>query len=323
MSFEMISVGDATEDVFLQIKEAELHCGKGSKKCTICMDFGTKIPVDRVDKLIGGNAANITVGASRLGMKSAYYCVLGNDEQGRLIKNTLKKEKVNTKYVQLKKGTKTNYSVVLNYEAERTILVHHEPRNYRLPALEKSAWAYYTSMGNGFEKIQADLIRYVKKNRVKLGFNPGTHQMRKGRAFLSPAIKATEALFLNKEETQFVTGSKSSDEKELLRKSKALGAKIAVLTDGPKGSYAYDGSEFYYHDILKVPVVERTGCGDSYATGFIAALFHGKDWKEAMTWGTINSAYVLQQIGPQAGLATLSQIKKTLKKHPQLKPEKI
>ncbi len=123
--FDIISVGDATEDVFLQLKEASVHCEEGTSKCTICMDFATKIPVDRVDKLIGGNAANTAVGASRLGMKSAFYCVLGKDEQGELIKRMLAKDHVILDYVQLKKNTKTNYSVVLNYGPERTILVHH------------------------------------------------------------------------------------------------------------------------------------------------------------------------------------------------------
>ena len=321
--FDIISIGDATEDVFLQLKEASLHCKRGKKKCMICMEFATKIPVDRVDKLIGGNAANTAIGASRLGMKSAFYVVLGKDEQGTLIRKTLAKEKVSLKYVQLKSGTKTNYSVVLNYGPERTILVHHEPRKYNLPKLDRSKWLYYTSMGVGFERLHEPIIRYIKKNKSKFGFNPGTHQMRKGAKFLSPLLKATTALFLNKEETQLVTGSKSNNEKELLRKSKALGPEIAVLTDGPKGSYAYDGREFCFQKIYNVPVVERTGCGDSYGIGFISALFHGKNWKEAMRWGTLNAASVIQQIGPQAGLAKLAWIKKTLRTHKNFMPEKI
>ena len=139
---DLISIGDATEDVFLQLKEAKVHCEPGTSKCTICMAFATKIPIDQVDTLIGGNATNAAIGGKKLGMESAFYCVLGQDEQGKLIKNTLKKEGVSTKYVQLKSNTETNYSVVLNYGPERTILVHHNPRKYKLPKLEKSKWVY-------------------------------------------------------------------------------------------------------------------------------------------------------------------------------------
>ena len=319
--FDMISVGDATEDVFIQVDEAKVNCKKG--KCVLCMEFATKIPVGRVDKLIGGNAANVAIGARRLGMNSAFYAVLGKDEQGELIRKSLAKEKVSLKYVQLKRGTKTNYSVVLNHGPERTILVHHVPRKYSLPKLGRSRWLYYTSMGAGFEKLHAPMLKYLRKQNVKFGFNPGTHQMRKGAKFLSPLLRAAGVLFLNKEETQLVTGSRSGSEKELLRKSKALGSEIAVLTDGPNGSYAYDGKEFYFQDIYKVPVVERTGCGDSYSIGFIAGLFHGQSWQEAMRWGTLNAASVIQQIGPQAGLARLGWIRKTLKSSPKFMPEKM
>ncbi|MBI2664551.1 carbohydrate kinase family protein [Candidatus Woesearchaeota archaeon] len=321
--FDLISIGDATEDVFMQLKEAEVHCELGTSKCTICMAFATKIPIDRVDKLIGGNAANVAVGGKRLGMKSALYCVLGNDEQGRLIRDTMKKEGVSTKYVQLKKGTATNYSVVINYGPERTILVHHEPRKYALPKLDKSRWVYYTSTGAGFQRLHKPLLKYIKKYNARFGFNPGTHQMRAGTKVLSPLLKASEVLFLNKEETQLVVKSESNDFKVLLRKMKALGPKIAVATDGPNGSYAYDGSEFYFQDIFDVPVIERTGCGDSYSTGFVAALFHGETWQDAMKWGTLNAASVLQKIGPEAGLAKLSWIKKKLKQHPEFRPAKF
>ncbi len=321
--FDLISIGDATEDVFLQIKEASVHCEEGTSKCTICMDFATKIPVDRVDKLIGGNAANVAVGASRLGMKSAFYCVLGKDEQGELIKKIMIRDHVSTKYIQLKKNTKTNYSVVLNYKAERTILVHHEPRKYRLPKLDKAEWVYYTSMGKGFENLHKPMLGYLKKYNAKLGFNPGTHQFRKGAKFLSPLLKKTDVVFLNKEETQFLMKTKTNDFKALLRKLKATGPKIAVVTDGPNGSYAYDGNEFYFQDIFDVPVIERTGCGDSYSVGFIAAMFHGNSWQEAMRWGTLNAASVIQKIGPEAGLARLGWMKKTLKDHPEFKPAKF
>ena len=320
---DFISIGDATEDVFVQLKEATVHCERGTSHCTICMKFATKIPIDRVDKLIGGNAANAAIGGSRLGMKSAFYCVLGKDEQGELILKTLKKEHVSTKYVEQWKHIATNYSVVINYGPERTILVHHEPRKYRLPKLARSKWVYYTSIGQGFEKLHRPLLSYVKKYNAKLGFNPGTHQMRKGAKFLSPILKAAEVVFLNKEETQFLMESKSNDFKTLLRKLHSTGPQIAVLTDGPNGSYAFDGKDFYFQDIFDVPVIERTGCGDSYSIGFLAALFHDQSWQEAMRWGTLNAAMVIQHIGPEAGLANLVFIRKTLKKHPEFKPEKF
>lgn len=316
----IISIGDATEDVFLQLEEATLHCNKGTNTCQICMDFATKIPVKSVHKLVGGNAANLAIGMSRLRLKSSIYLELGKDEQGEKIYHSLKKDHVNTKYVYLRKGAVTNYSVVLNKGAERTILIYHGKRKYHLPHLPKVPWVYLTSMGKGCEVIYPSLLSYLKKTNAKLGFNPGTHQLRSGLATLKPLLKTSYVVILNVEETQFLFKEKSRDIKKLLKLLKGTGCNIAVVTDGPAGSYAYDGKQMFFCPIYVVPIVERTGCGDSYSTGFIAALMYGLDIKEAMKWGTVNAAGVIQHIGPQEGLLTKTQLQTMLKKKPRFGP---
>lgn len=317
---DIISIGDATEDVFLQLIDAKVHCDIGPGGCQLCMNYADKIPVSKVSKLIGGNASNLAIGMRRLGKKSAYYCELGKDDQGKKILNALKENKVDTKYVQLKKGVSTNYSVVLNLGAERTILIYHVERKYKLPKFENANWLYYTSMGKGFEIIHKDILAYLKKTNAKFGFNPGTHQMKAGVKVMGPFYRHSEVCLVNKEEAQLITKNRTDNIKKLLQAMKNLGPKIAVITDGPKGSYAYDGNKYFFQDIFDVPVIERTGCGDSYSTGFIAALMSKLGIEEAMRWGTMNAAYVIQHIGPQAGLMKLTELKKVLKKHPEFHP---
>src|SRR5439155_827337 len=98
--------------------------------------------------------------------------------------------------------------------------------------------------------------------------------------------------FVNKQEAQRLVGKNpstslkaSDDVKELLKLLRNEGTKMVVITDGGKGSYSFDGTNFYFQEVLKVPLIEMTGTGDSYATGFISALHLGKDIREAMKWG--------------------------------------
>ena len=317
---DIIGIGDASEDVFLQLLEAKVRKGKGTPQ--LCMNYADKIPIGRVDRLVGGNSINLAIGMRRLGFRSAFSVVLGNDEQGRKIVDALKADGVSTEYVKIDKKTMTNHSTILNLNAERTILIYHVNRKYHLPKLGRAKWLYYSSMGHGFEAIHEDLIRYLKKYNVKLGFNPGTHQLRKPGA-ISRLFQMSEVILLNTEETQLILKTKTGNFKTLLRGLRDLGGKIVVVTDGPKGSYAYDGTNFYFQNIYKVPVIERTGCGDSYSTGFIAALMRGDDVKEAMRWGTINASSVIQQIGPQPGLIKLAELKKILRTHPRFGPKKF
>ena len=89
---DVIAIGDATEDVFLQLTDATVTKKKNRQE--LCMEFGTKLPVAKVDDLIGGNAMNAAVGVSRLGLRSALYVELGNDAQGDKIKNNCRKRKL-------------------------------------------------------------------------------------------------------------------------------------------------------------------------------------------------------------------------------------
>ena len=318
--FDIIGIGDASEDVFLQLLEADVRKGTGSPK--LCMNYADKIPIGRVDRLIGGNSINLAIGMRRLGFRSAFSVILGNDEQGMKIVKALKADGVSTKYVKVDSKTMTNHSTILNLNAERTILIYHVNRKYKLPKLDRAKWVYYSSMGHGFEAIHADLLKYIKKYDVKLGFNPGTHQLRKPNA-IKQFLRISDVILLNTEETQLLLKTKTNNFKELLMGLRNFNGKVVVVTDGPNGSYAYDGKDFYFQDIYDVPVVERTGCGDSYSTGFIAALMKGHDVPEAMRWGTVNAASVIQQIGPQPGLIKYAALKKILSSHPRFKPKKF
>jgi sugar/nucleoside kinase (ribokinase family) len=96
-----------------------------------------------------------------------------------------------------------------------------------------------------------------------------------------------------------------------------------VITDGREGSYSFDGTNFWKLSEFPGDRVEATGAGDSFATAVCAALFHGESIEEAMVWGSINSASVVHEIGPQAGLLTLDELKKRRVANPNFKAEKI
>ena len=320
---DVISVGDVTEDVFVQVKDLQIDCEHGKNVCLLCMRYADKIAAEKVDKLIGGNAGNFAIGARRLGLSSALYAEVGDDIQGKIILDSLKKDNVSTKYFSLTKGTKTNYSVVINHNAERTILVHHEKKVYKKKNLEKAKWLYLTSMGKGSEKLFPFLIRYIKKNNVKIGFNPGTHHLNLGMKGLKNVLKSSSITSLNTEETMLLLKTDKRDFRYLTRKLWETRCEIAIVTDGPKGSYVYDGKNYWYCPIYDVPIIERTGCGDSYTTAFIVAIIYGKSVEEAMKWGTINAASVIQHIGPQEGLLKKNMLLKILNANPDFKARKF
>lgn len=320
---DLLSIGDSTVDVFMTIDDATVQCDLRKEHCLLCINYADKIPVSHVQRIAGvGNAANNAVGGARLGLKTAIWTILGDDDSGQEILAHFKKEKVATDLVRTDRGKATNYSTVLRYKGERTILVYHEKRTYRLPQLPPAKWVYYTSLGKGHEQLNQQIVRTVRSSGIMLGYNPGTHQLKTGLRGMADVLRACEVVFVNKEEAQRIVGEEK-DIKKLLGKLYAQGPKIVVITDGPKGAYAYHGGAKYFCGVFPARPVERTGCGDSFATAFLAARAYGKSVPEAMRWGAVNSASVLERVGAQAGLLTKAQIAARLKKHPRFQVREI
>jgi 2-dehydro-3-deoxygluconokinase len=311
--YDIISIGDATIDTFLFMEDhdIEIKTIKGQRRAII--SWGDKLPVSHLYRTVAGNAANNAVGSSRLGLKTAFYTVLAHDTGGREIIHKMRKEGVATDYIVIDEQHGTNASTVVSFQGERTIFVYHEHRKYHLPKFAPSQWLYLTSLGVGFEKIYKDLTAYIDRYKVKVGFNPGTFQLRQGIKANQTILQRTELLSLNKQEAQSWVGD-TDDPEVLCDRLCKLGPKAVTLTDGRKGAYSYSAEGFYYVPEYPGKRVEATGAGDSFTTAYLAALAYGKTHAEALAWGPVNAASVVLQVGPQAGLLSKAQIERHAKK---------
>src|SRR3989344_1471152 len=309
-SLHLLAIGDATKDVFVDIEEATLSCTLNTEACLLCLNYADKIPVSSVTQIrAAGNAANAAVGSSRLGHRSGLVTILGDDDDGHELQDALKAERVDERFVTFDKKRGTNYSTILNFKSERTLLAFHQPRTYRFPKnLPDTEWVHYSSLGEHHVPYEHQLLAYLKKHmEVRFLFNPGTHQLRRGLTSLLPVIKRSDVLILNKEEAE-----------RLLHE----GPKTVVITDGQRGSWAYDGHDMWKLPIFPCKALERTGAGDAYATGLVNALIDGKPIAEAMRAGNANSWSVVQEIGPQKGLLTASEMRRAPEKFAKKRPQK-
>ncbi len=326
--FDLISVGDATIDNFIQIHDAEVRCNIDKTECMLCVEYGDKIAVDKFTHLVAGNAANNAVGGARLKLKTAIYVNVGSDPAGKQIVDKLKEEEVSTRYLIINKGMESNLSTVLNFQGERTIFVYHQEWKYKLPDLDASRWVYFTSLAPSFARsnLLNELASYLARTGSKLLYNPGTYQIREDVKKNPKLLSLAELFVVNKEEAKRVLGYKDGENtpiKKLLKGIVDLGPKMAVITDGSSGSFGYDGERYFQLGLFPAKLIEATGAGDAYATGVLSALFHGKDLEEAMRWGAANGASVVEQIGPQAGLLTYSKMQEILKENSKIIAKEI
>lgn len=329
---DILSVGDIVTDAFIKLLDDQAHTyvdEKGVK--TLAMQFGTKLPFDHAEVLDAvGNAANAAVSFARLGLKTAFDTNVGGDAAGRDMIHALEKEGIDHRFVHINPGKKSNYHYVLWYKEERTILIKHEEYDYHWPHFrpaEIPRWIYFSSISQNALPYHDQVADWLEENPdVKLAFQPGTFQMEAGTERLKRIYARTEVVVLNREEAVFVTGGEYDDVHGLLDRMHALGPKIAVVTDGPDGAYASDGTERFKMPLYPdpAPPFERTGAGDAFASTLVAALAKGHNLESALQWAPINSMSVVQKTGAQQGLLTEHELEDWLKKAPEwYHPEKF
>ena len=324
--FDFIAIGDTVTDAFIRIAQASVFKsdvdGDGVPDEQLCFLNGAKIPYEFTKVIAGvGNAANAAVSAARLGLRAGFVSNVGGDEHGREIIASLKGNGVDTSLVRVHADKLSNYHYVLWHKAERTILIKHEEYEYKLPDMGNPKWLYFSSVAENALPYHQEIVEYLKAHSdVKLAFQPGTFQIKLGVEPLKELYQHTEIFFCNVEEARLILKTGEAELAKLPKMMSALGPKISVITDGPKGAYAYDGytGKTYFMPPYPdpKPPYERTGAGDSFSSTLTIALALGLPLETALQWGPINSMSVVQYVGAQEGLLARHALEKYLADRP-------
>ncbi len=303
--YDVLCIGNALVDAFLSLPKNSESCRINHETKELCFPADEKIIVETASFFVGGNACNVSVGLSRLGLRTSLIVEIGNDAFSNKILKTLEKEGVDHSHVKVENAL-SSFGMDIMFGGERVHLVHHVRRDHSFSYENiDTAWVYLSSLGEEWEHVYQKTSEFVKRKNRKLACNPGTRQIDKGLAVLESSLAASEILFLNKEEAekllQVTPGS--VEIKSLLERLQKLGPKTVVITDGKHGSFVVNSNGNYYHQaIVPSEVVEKTGAGDSFATGFLAATMYGNDLQTALEWGSVNAASVIGKVGAQPGL---------------------
>lgn len=319
--FDLIAIGDSTIDTFIKVHDASVECDINHEECKICVGYGDKIPVDSISRSVAGDAANVSIGASKLGIRTAIYTNLGSDSEGIHIKKVLCEMGVSDDYIETIPGRNSNSSVILTFQGERTAFVYHQPWFYKLPNIKNAKWVYFTSVSESFidSNIVDEIAHYVDRCGAKLVFGPGTFQIKANIKRYPKTLERCQLLICNLEEAKKILEidiSERVDVHDLLAKLLLLGPKMILITDGQEGSYYSDGIKILKVGVFPVQIVEKTGAGDAYTSAFLSALINNLPVEEAMVWGAINSSKVIGHIGPQAGLMNREDLERYRKSVP-------
>ncbi len=117
---EVFVIGSATWDVLFTTPTAKLVAAHKARQRFLAFEYGGKLDAQEVVYSFGGGAANVSVGLSRLGVKTSIISRVGVDWLGEEVLKNLKLNAVNIKYVQKDKKENTPLSFVVTL-GERAI----------------------------------------------------------------------------------------------------------------------------------------------------------------------------------------------------------
>ncbi len=308
----IITFGSATQDVFLSGRALHARRDVRTRDYVEQFPLGAKLGVDAVHFDTGGGATNAAVTFVRQGLAAEYIGKLGHDPAGTEVMRVLKHENVSSQRVVYDANLHTGYSTLLVAPTgERTILSYRgasqELKSSDIPIRVLEAdWFYITSLGGNFDLL-GKLLRHANQRGIRVAIDPGgaeLRQLKKLRGLL-PLITVLKA---NADELGQIFGGDSL--REIVTRAAGV-CPYVVGTDGAAGAYAAVGGRlFQAGQYQKVKVIDRTGAGDAFGSGFVAALAKGLPVEDALTLGSANASSVVAKFGAKAGILKTSRIKR-------------
>jgi ribokinase len=298
----ILTIGKATQDVFLS---GEIFTPKKEGEISYeHLPMGAKLDVEQLTFATGGNASNAATTFARQGLHSKYVWALGHDVPSQAILNELDTEGIDTSGVVQDEEHRASYStILLAPTGERTILNHHgttvakDGHPLDLSAVAEADWLYVSSVGS--MELLEKIISIAAHHDTKVMLNPAGTELAQPTK-LKALLEDVEVLALNKEEMQQLV--EGSDSEELVRHGRHY-CPVIIVSDGPNGVVATDGKTLVKAGMYEdVPVIDRTGAGDAFGSGFLSYWVQGKSLEESITFASANSTSVVSQIGAKAGI---------------------
>ncbi|MED3993494.1 ribokinase [Peribacillus frigoritolerans] len=245
----------------------------------------------------GGKGANQAVAAARLGAEVSMVGCVGDDVYGEIILDNLKKNHVNTKYVEPVTGSASGTAHITLSEGDNSIIVVKGANDFITPEYVEKAKKVIE--GSDIVLVQqeipeetveylADLCNMLQK---RLLLNP------------APARKLSEAViqqasFLTPNEHEFEILFDGRDRTEVLTEY----PNKLFITEGENGVRYFDGHEEKVVPSFEVEAVDTTGAGDTFNAAFAVAVAEGKSFDESLLFANRAASISVTKLGAQGGM---------------------
>jgi len=256
--------------------------------------------VEKKESRLGGGALNCAIWAKRVGAIPSVVTAIGNDEEGKQFLEKLTAEQIDGTHIRMLPGVTSSIEIFINEKGERRYGTWNPGtlKSYHLNESDeqflKNADVVCATVYPEYTYILDELLTIKKEKRdtPRIVINFGDL-----REFGGDPLVVWKYLPLA---DILVFGlDKDCDEKFIneLGCRACTHNKIIVVTLGAKGSLLYAGCKTFAQTAKLVKVVDTTGAGDAFLSGFLASYLKTLDLEESLHVATDLASTVVGHIG--------------------------
>ena len=310
-AFDVLGIGNAIVDVISRADDGFLAKHELVKGSMMLIDearaqalyaaMGTAIEVS------GGSCGNTMAGVASFGGKGAYIGKVRNDQLGTVFGHDLKAIGVSFETLAASTGPATAQClIVVTPDAQRTMSTYLGactglgPNDIDVARVGSAQVTYvegYLWDAPDAKKavVKAFDAAHAAGRLVSITLSDSFCVDRYREEFRALIRDKVDILFGNEHEIKSLYQVETFEAAlEATRKE----GKIAALTRSEKGSVVVRGAETYAVPAARVAkVVDTTGAGDLYASGFLFGYTHGKPLAECARLGAIAAAEIISHVG--------------------------
>ena len=308
---KILGIGNAIVDVICKVNENFIEQNFLTKSTMKLVDenvFEKLLLSLKIEETIsGGSVANSIVGLSQLGNEVGFIGKINDDELGAKYEDGLKKENVKYFYSKKKETVPTGTCLILiTPDSERTMITFlgtagkineqdidvNSIKNSEILFLEGYLWDEGEPQ-KAFDKA------INNSNKVAMSLSDLFCVERHKSSFLELVKNNLDITFANEQEIMSLINTKKIE--DVIEFSKST-KKLLVVTRGDKGAIAINDDVVVECNAKKdIKLVDLTGAGDLFASGFLHGHINGRSLKESLEKGTEMSSQIIQTIGARLG----------------------
>lgn len=282
-------------------------------------------PVDRILPTIGGSATNVSVIATRLGLRVALVTLLGDDMLGKFILSYCKENGVDVSCVAIDGSVDTPLSVgLVRADGERTFVVSKASSTFKFGVadidLSRIADAKLLDIASIFinPRLDNDALKTVFREARGQGVIICADMMksRDGKRLpdIRGALSFVDYFFPNFEEASELTGKNDLD--SIADAILAAGVKNVVIKTGGEGCFVKNAlTRVAIPAYRNESPVDTIGAGDNFVAGFLTAILEGADIVECGRFANAVAAVSVGAAGATNGVRSRQQALNIMRIH--------